>query len=105
MQSGIDGAHPPWSPGGEEHWTHKDEGVRLFLWRKHRTDRPRAGVILWIHGSSMASQSVWLSKGRDHVPARTRHVGSSAKPQNVKPTWSNTVHGIHQSVDSISLYE
>ncbi len=46
----------PWSPGGEEHWTHKDGGVRLFLWRKCRADLPRAGVILWIHGSSMASQ-------------------------------------------------
>lgn len=42
--------------GGEEHWTHKGD-IRLFLWRKPpRTGSHRNGVILWIHGSSMASQ-------------------------------------------------
>ncbi len=41
---------------GEEHWTHKGD-VRLFLWRKPpRPGTQPAGVILWIHGSSMASQ-------------------------------------------------
>lgn len=46
----------PWSPNGEEHWTRKGD-VRLFLWRKPPApDQPCRGVILWIHGSSMASQ-------------------------------------------------
>lgn len=46
----------PWSPNGEEHWTHKGD-VRLFLWRKPAAPgQPCRGVILWIHGSSMASQ-------------------------------------------------
>jgi pimeloyl-ACP methyl ester carboxylesterase len=44
-----------WS-GGEEHWTSKGE-ARLFLWRRRApaTVRP-AGTVLFVHGSSMASQ-------------------------------------------------
>jgi pimeloyl-ACP methyl ester carboxylesterase len=43
---------------GQEHWTSKDN-VRLFLWRKPATgpkNVPTAGTILFVHGSSMASQ-------------------------------------------------
>src|SRR6185503_9904519 len=41
---------------GSEHWTTKGE-VRLFLWRKPPPDgRARNGTILFVHGSSMASQ-------------------------------------------------
>ncbi len=41
---------------GTEHWADKN-GVRLFLWRKApaASGRPR-GTILFVHGSSMASQ-------------------------------------------------
>ncbi len=41
---------------GIEHWTHKGE-VKLFLWEKCAGD-PEAtkGIILFVHGSSMASQ-------------------------------------------------
>ncbi len=41
---------------GEEHWTNKGE-VRLFLWEKY-VDSPddKRGTILFVHGSSMASQ-------------------------------------------------
>ena len=51
---------------GTEHWTHKGS-VRLFLWRK----APAAGVhpagtILFVHGSSMASQPTFDL----HVPGR-----------------------------------
>ncbi|MEA2938071.1 MAG: hypothetical protein QOC56_1575 [Alphaproteobacteria bacterium] len=42
---------------GEEHWTSKGADVRLFLWNKHAGDPSgRAGRILFVHGSSMASQ-------------------------------------------------
>ena len=42
---------------GTEHWTTKDGGVRLFLWNKHAGDPAGpAGRILFVHGSSMASQ-------------------------------------------------
>ena len=42
---------------GEEHWAEKDGGVKLFLWEKCAGDpaAARAG-ILFVHGSSMASQ-------------------------------------------------
>ena len=42
---------------GEEHWTTKDGGVKLFLWEKCAGDPAKsAGTILWVHGSSMAAQ-------------------------------------------------
>jgi non-heme chloroperoxidase len=46
---------------GKEHWVHKagagGEKVRLFLWQKPRaTSAPRRGTVLFVHGSSMASQ-------------------------------------------------
>ena len=41
---------------GPEHWTNKGE-VRLFLWEKFvGSPEGRAGRILFVHGSSMASQ-------------------------------------------------
>ncbi len=39
---------------GTEHWTKKGD-VRLFLWRKAPAEKPK-GTILFVHGSSMASQ-------------------------------------------------
>jgi pimeloyl-ACP methyl ester carboxylesterase len=54
--------------GGTEHWTHKGD-IRLFLWNKpaHKNVAP-AGTILFVHGSSMASQPTFdLSvPGRPH---------------------------------------
>jgi pimeloyl-ACP methyl ester carboxylesterase len=51
---------------GTEHWTHKG-GVRLFLWRKAPPGGARpAGTILFVHGSSMASQPTFDL----HVPGR-----------------------------------
>ena len=48
-----------WS-GGTEHWTTKstpDGDVRLFLWNKPaQPGVPAAGTLLFVHGSSMASQ-------------------------------------------------
>jgi pimeloyl-ACP methyl ester carboxylesterase len=42
---------------GEEHWTSKDGGVKLFLWEKCAGDPAKSiGTILFVHGSSMASQ-------------------------------------------------
>ncbi len=51
---------------GREHWTTKGE-VRLFLWEKPRAagTTPR-GTILFVHGSSMASQPTFDL----HVPGR-----------------------------------
>jgi pimeloyl-ACP methyl ester carboxylesterase len=54
--------------GGTEHWTHKGD-IRLFLWNKPaHAQVPKAGTILFVHGSSMASQPTFdLSvPGRPH---------------------------------------
>ncbi len=52
---------------GREHWADKD-GVRLFLWRKADELRSESrGTILFVHGSSMASQPTFDLK----VPGRT----------------------------------
>jgi pimeloyl-ACP methyl ester carboxylesterase len=41
---------------GREHWTHKGD-VRLFLWEKAAGTSPGPrGTLLFVHGSSMASQ-------------------------------------------------
>ncbi len=39
---------------GKEHWTRKGD-VKLFLWQKSAATAPK-GTILFVHGSSMASQ-------------------------------------------------
>ena len=54
--------------GGTEHWTHKGD-IRLFLWNKPAHSQvPKVGTILFVHGSSMASQPTFdLSvPGRPH---------------------------------------
>ena len=54
---------------GEEHWTNKGSDVRLFLWNKHAGDPSGpAGRILFVHGSSMASQPTFDLQ----VPGRPR---------------------------------
>jgi pimeloyl-ACP methyl ester carboxylesterase len=51
---------------GTEHWTHKGD-VKLFLWNKCAVDPGQSvGTILFVHGSSMASQPTFDL----HVPGR-----------------------------------
>ncbi len=51
---------------GVEHWTRNGD-VRLFLWqRTAAAPRPAKGTILFVHGSSMASQPTFDL----HVPGR-----------------------------------
>ena len=40
---------------GQEHWTTKGP-AKLFLWEKRAPGGPKQGTILFVHGSSMASQ-------------------------------------------------
>src|SRR5256885_11810925 len=59
---------------GHEHWISKKTSsgdVRLFLWHKPCAGQPRRGTILFVHGSSMASQPTFdLSvPGRPHSSA------------------------------------
>jgi pimeloyl-ACP methyl ester carboxylesterase len=45
---------------GEEHWTTRDGNVKLFLFEKCAGDpKSSAGTILFVHGSSMASQPIF----------------------------------------------
>jgi pimeloyl-ACP methyl ester carboxylesterase len=49
---------------GQEHWTHKGP-VRLFLWEKFRgTPQGEAGTIVFVHGSSMASEPTFERRKR-----------------------------------------
>jgi pimeloyl-ACP methyl ester carboxylesterase len=42
---------------GEDHWTNKDGGVKLFMFEKCAGDPAKTvGTILFVHGSSMAGQ-------------------------------------------------
>jgi pimeloyl-ACP methyl ester carboxylesterase len=51
---------------GKEHWTRKGD-VRLFLWQKS-APAPTRGTVLFVHGSSMASQPTFDLEvpGRPH---------------------------------------
>jgi len=51
MQPAVDRA----SISGREHWTRKGD-VKLFLWEKTAPGGARNGTVLFVHGSSMASQ-------------------------------------------------
>jgi pimeloyl-ACP methyl ester carboxylesterase len=51
---------------GKEHWTRKGS-VKLFLWQKPPVaGTPKRGTVLFVHGSSMASQPTFDL----HVPGR-----------------------------------
>jgi pimeloyl-ACP methyl ester carboxylesterase len=50
---------------GIEHWTRKGD-VKLFLWQKRAASGTPRGTILFVHGSSMASQPTFDL----HVPGR-----------------------------------
>jgi pimeloyl-ACP methyl ester carboxylesterase len=50
----VNEQHAPYT--GREHWTKKGD-IKLFLWEKDDASAtPRKGTILFVHGSSMASQ-------------------------------------------------
>ena len=51
MQTAVD--RPAIS--GREHWTQKGD-IKLFLWEKPAPSGARNGTVLFVHGSSMASQ-------------------------------------------------
>ena len=53
---------------GEDHWTTRDGGVKLFLFEKYAGDPAKTiGTILFVHGSSMASTPTFDLQ----VPGRT----------------------------------
>jgi pimeloyl-ACP methyl ester carboxylesterase len=55
-ESSVNKHSPIAAAQGQEHWTTKAGDVRLFLWEKQARSGGKAGTILFVHGSSMASQ-------------------------------------------------
>ncbi|MEO8739188.1 MAG: alpha/beta fold hydrolase [Casimicrobiaceae bacterium] len=63
----IDNSAPDAAVIGVEHWTHKGD-VRLFLWEKYVGTPDGKPAVLFVHGSSMASQPTFdlAVPGRPH---------------------------------------
>jgi pimeloyl-ACP methyl ester carboxylesterase len=67
---------PPAQIRSEEHWTHKGD-VRLFLFEKSSGRPAPNGTILFVHGSSMASQPTFDLQvpGRPHSSVMDWFIG------------------------------
>jgi pimeloyl-ACP methyl ester carboxylesterase len=78
---------------GTEHWTKKGD-IKLFLWEKRAVD-PKAtrGTILFVHGSSMASQPTFDLQvpGRPHSSAMDFFAGQGFD------TWCMDMEGYGRS--------
>ena len=60
---------------GNEHWTKKGD-AKLFLWEKRRAQNSTdKGTILFVHGSSMASQPTFDLQVPGHPGAMDYFVG------------------------------
>jgi pimeloyl-ACP methyl ester carboxylesterase len=77
---------------GTEHWTDKGD-VRLFLWEKPATAQPKAGTILFVHGSSMASQPTFDLQ----VPGRADSSAMDWFARRGFDTWSVDMEGYGRS--------
>jgi pimeloyl-ACP methyl ester carboxylesterase len=78
---------------GEEHWTNKGD-VRLFLWNKCAGDPAQAkGTILFVHGSSMASQPTFDLD----VPGRPDSSAMEFFAHHGFDTWSVDMEGYGRS--------
>jgi pimeloyl-ACP methyl ester carboxylesterase len=77
---------------GIEHWTNKGE-VRLFLWEKPAAAQPKAGTILFVHGSSMASQPTFDLQ----VPGRSDSSVMDWFARRGFDTWSVDMEGYGRS--------
>src|SRR3954466_8779143 len=78
---------------GTEHWTSKGD-VKLFLWNKCAADPAKtAGTILFVHGSSMASQPTFDL----HVPGRPNSSAMEYFAQQGYDTWCVDMEGYGRS--------
>src|SRR6201981_3832678 len=79
---------------GEEHWTQKGGDVRLFLFEKYAGDPAGpAGRILFVHGSSMASQPTFDL----HVPGRADSSAMDFFAARGYDTWCVDMEGYGRS--------
>src|SRR2546426_11611442 len=86
-----DVSHSP-AVRGTEHWTDKGD-VRLFLWEKPATAQPKAGTILFVHGSSMASTPTFDLQ----VPGRTDSSAMDCFARLGYDTWCVDMEGYGRS--------
>jgi pimeloyl-ACP methyl ester carboxylesterase len=77
---------------GQEHWTKKGD-VRLFLWEKRAPGGAKNGTILFVHGSSMASQPVFDL----HVPGRPNSSAMEYFAERGFDTWCMDHEGYGRS--------
>src|SRR5712675_1899742 len=78
---------------GTEHWTHKGD-VKLFLFNKCVADPAKsAGTILFVHGSSMASQPTFDL----HVPGRPNSSAMEYFARQGYDTWCVDMEGYGRS--------
>jgi pimeloyl-ACP methyl ester carboxylesterase len=84
---------PPSAVSGQEHWTNRGD-VKLFLWEKRAAENPgRAGTILFVHGSSMASQPTFDLQ----VPGRPEYSAMDWFVARGFDTWSVDMEGYGRS--------
>jgi pimeloyl-ACP methyl ester carboxylesterase len=100
---------------GEEHWTRKGD-AKLFLWEKRRAqDSQQRGTILFVHGSSMASQPTFdlqvpgrpgamdyfVSQGFDTWTVDMEGYGRSTKDRGLDATIAEGADDLEAATDYI----
>src|SRR5512145_2266940 len=81
---------------GFEHWTRKSD-VKLFMWEKRAVDPAAAkGVVLFVHGSSMASQPTFDLQ----VPGRADSSAMDFFAARGYDTWCVDMEGYGRSTKS-----
>jgi pimeloyl-ACP methyl ester carboxylesterase len=82
---------------GNEHWTKKGD-AKLFLWEKRRAQNTKdRGTILFVHGSSMASQPTFDLQVPGHPGAMDYFVGQGFD------TWTVDMEGYGRSTKDRGL--
>jgi pimeloyl-ACP methyl ester carboxylesterase len=83
---------------GEEHWTNKG-AAKLFLWEKRAPGGPKNGTILFVHGSSMASQPTFDLQ----VPGRPNSSAMDFFAERGFDTWCMDMEGYGRSTKDRGL--
>src|SRR5512136_499041 len=79
---------------GQEHWTAKDGNVKLFMFEKCGGDpNSAAGTVLFVHGSSMASQPTFDLQ----VPGRPYSSAMDFFAERGYDTWCFDMEGYGRS--------
>ncbi|MGH8639590.1 MAG: alpha/beta hydrolase [Burkholderiales bacterium] len=82
----------------EEHWTNKGD-AKLFLWEKRAPGGGKNGTVLFVHGSSMASQPTFDL----HVPGRADSSAMDYFAERGFDTWCIDMEGYGRSTKDRGL--